>query len=128
MLATPGHTPESISFYLANPGYVLTGDALLIGTCGRTDFQGGDPGTLYDSVNAHLFTLPDATRVYPAHDYNGARFSTIAVEKRENLRLANHSRAEFVTIMNGLDLPRPKKMDEALPANLNCGKPDPQSA
>lgn len=124
-LETPGHTPESVSFYFGDR--VLTGDALLIGTCGRTDFQGGDAGELYDSVHAHLFTLPDETRVFPAHDYRGRTSSTIGVEKRENARLAGRDRDAFIALMNGLGLPRPARMDEALPANLRCGKPEPQA-
>src|SRR6478672_9557432 len=71
VIPTPGHTPESVSLRLPQLGAVLTGDALLIGTCGRTDFQGGDAGALWDSVHGKLFTLPDETRVFPAHDYKG---------------------------------------------------------
>jgi sulfur dioxygenase len=121
VLETPGHTPESLSFVLGDK--VFTGDALLIGTCGRTDFQGGDPGALYDSIHARLFTLPDDTLVYPAHDYNGQTSSTIGAQKRGNTRLAGKSRDEFVSIMNHLGLPPPKKLDVALPANLGCGRP-----
>ena len=120
VLETPGHTPESLSFVLGDR--VFTGDALLIGTCGRTDFQGGDAGALYDSVHARLFTLPDATIVYPAHDYQGRASSTIGAEKRGNTRLAGKSREEFIALMNGLGLPPPKKIDVALPANLACGR------
>jgi glyoxylase-like metal-dependent hydrolase (beta-lactamase superfamily II) len=126
VLETPGHTPESVSFVLESdvPSVlsVFTGDALLIGTCGRTDFQGGDAGALWDSVQRKLFTLPDATVVFPAHDYNGRTRSTIGDEKRGNKRLAGHSRDEFVTLMNGLGLPPPKKIDVALSANLSCGR------
>lgn len=123
VLETPGHTPESVSFVLdGDAPSVFTGDALLIGTCGRTDFQGGDPGALWDSVQHQLFTLPDATLVFPAHDYNGHTRSTIGDEKRGNKRLAGHTRDAFVTLMNGLGLPPPKKIDVALPANLSCGR------
>lgn len=121
VLETPGHTPESISFLLGDR--VFTGDALLIGTCGRTDFQGGDPGALYDAVHARLFTLPDETVVYPAHDYQGRTSSTIGAERRGNRRLTGRSREEFIALMNGLGLPPPKKIDVALPANLACGRP-----
>ena len=112
VLETPGHTPESVSYYLPQieGGAVLTGDALLIGTCGRTDFQGGDAGALWDSVQHKLFTLPDATIVLPAHDYNGRTQSTVGDEKRGNKRLANHTRDEFVSLMAHLGLPPPKKM------------------
>lgn len=118
---TPGHTPCHNAYHMGDR--VLTGDALLIGGCGRTDFQGGDPGTLYDSITKRLFTLPDSTRVFPGHDYNGRTASTIAKEKRENPRLAGKSREEFIAIMSGLNLPRPKKMDAAVPANRECGMP-----
>jgi sulfur dioxygenase len=132
VLETPGHTPESLSYrFGSGPARVLTGDALLIGTCGRTDFQGGDPGALYDSVHAHLFTLPDDTLVFPAHDYKAQTQSTIGAERQGNARLANRTREAFIELMNNLSLPRPKKMDEALPANLRCGKPakpDPHAA
>jgi len=118
-LHTPGHTAGSMSFTWR--GNVFTGDALLIDGCGRTDFQGGDAGALYDSIHAKLFTLPDITRVYPAHDYRGNAVSTIGWEKRHNARLANRSRADFIDIMTHLDLPRPKMMDVAVPANRNLG-------
>jgi glyoxylase-like metal-dependent hydrolase (beta-lactamase superfamily II) len=125
--ATPGHTPESVSYYLAAHARVLTGDALMIGTCGRTDFQGGDAGTLYDSVHRRLFTLPDETLVFPAHDYRGRTHSNIGTERCANERFAGRTRAEFIALMNNLNLPRPRRIDEALPANLRCGRPDPQS-
>jgi glyoxylase-like metal-dependent hydrolase (beta-lactamase superfamily II) len=121
VLETPGHTPESLSLVIGDK--VFTGDALLIGGCGRTDFQGGDPGALYDSVHGHLFTLPDHFLVYPAHDYAGRTSSTIGAERAGNKRLANRTRAEFIELMNGLGLPPPKKIDVALPANLGCGRP-----
>ncbi len=121
VLETPGHTPESLSFVLGNR--VFTGDALLIGTCGRTDFQGGDAGALFDSIHQRLFALPDDTIVYPAHDYQGRTSSTIGEEKRSNKRLAGKRRDEFIALMNGLGLPPPKKIDVALPANLGCGRP-----
>jgi glyoxylase-like metal-dependent hydrolase (beta-lactamase superfamily II) len=94
----------------------------MIGTCGRTDFQKGDAGVLFDSVHAQLFTLPDDTLVFPGHDYKGRTHSTIGEEKRGNARLVGRTREEFVALMASLGLPRPKKMDEALPANLACGK------
>ena len=125
VLETPGHTPESLSFVLPSSevARVFTGDALLIGTCGRTDFQGGDPGALYDSIHQRLFVLPDATIVYPGHDYQGRTSSTIGEEKRANKRLAGKTRDEFIVLMNALGLPPPKKLDVALPANLGCGRP-----
>lgn len=119
VLATPGHTPESLSFRWHDR--VFTGDALLIGGCGRTDFQGGDAGILYDSITEKLFVLPEETLVYPGHDYQGRRVSCIAEEKRLNPRLAGKSREEFIEIMHNLDLPKPKLIDVAVPANRLCG-------
>jgi sulfur dioxygenase len=121
VLETPGHTPESLSYVLGDR--VFTGDALLIGSCGRTDFQGGDAGQLFDSVHAQLFTLPGETRVYPAHDYKQQTSSTIDAEVKTNTRLSGRTRAAFIELMNGLGLPPPRKIDEALPANLSCGRP-----
>ena len=121
---TPGHTDESFSFVLnpARPMAVFTGDVLLIRGSGRTDFQGGDARKSWDSIVGKLFTLPDDTLVYPAHDYKGWMASSIGEEKRCNPRIAGKSRDEYVEIMNSLDLPNPKMMDIAVPANLACGK------
>jgi uncharacterized NAD(P)/FAD-binding protein YdhS/glyoxylase-like metal-dependent hydrolase (beta-lactamase superfamily II) len=119
-IATPGHTSSHIA-YLVNKTHLLTGDALLIRGCGRTDFQGGDAGTLYDVVTQQLFTLPDETLLYPAHDYNGRTVSTIGEEKRLNPRFADRTRQQFITIMNSLNLSYPKKMNQAVPANEYCG-------
>ncbi len=127
-IATPGHTDSHMA-YLVNgdgnsshsPIRLLSGDALLIRGCGRSDFQSGDAGKLYDSVTQQLFTLPDDTQVYPAHDYRGHTVSSIAEEKQWNPRFAGRSREEFIAFMNQLKLPEPKKMAEALPANELCG-------
>jgi len=116
---TPGHTSGSTSYLWR--GNVLTGDTLLIEGCGRTDFQSGDAGSLYDSVRERLFTLPDDTRVWPAHDYHGNTVSTIGHEKRNNPRLANRDRASFIELMGNLQLPKPKLMDIAVPANRALG-------
>lgn len=119
-IATPGHTDGHMA-YLVNGDRVLTGDALLIHGCGRTDFQNGDAGLLFDSVMQRLFTLPDETLVYPGHDYQGYTVSTIAEEKRWNLRFAGRDRASFIELMASLNLPKPKRMKEAIPANECCG-------
>ncbi|MCE5387610.1 MAG: MBL fold metallo-hydrolase [Acidithiobacillus sp.] len=119
ILATPGHTPESLSFRWHDR--VFTGDALLIGGCGRTDFQGGDAGTLYDSITQKLFTLPDEILVYPGHDYKGRWVSCIGEERRNNPRLAGKTREEFIQIMANLHLPDPKMIDVAVAANRKCG-------
>lgn len=122
VIATPGHTPGSCCFIWQDR--LLTGDTLLIGGCGRTDFQKGDAGTLYDSITRHLFSLPDDTLVYPGHDYRGRRVSTIAEERFTNPRLSGKTRSEFIEIMNNLDLPMPGKIGEAVSANLRGGNTD----
>jgi glyoxylase-like metal-dependent hydrolase (beta-lactamase superfamily II)/rhodanese-related sulfurtransferase len=119
VLATPGHTLGSISLLWRDR--VFTGDALFIGGCGRTDFQGGDAGTLYDSITQRLFTLPDETLVYPGHDYQQRWVSNIMQERSTNPRLAGKTREQFIDIMNNLNLPKPKMIDEAVPANRYCG-------
>lgn len=119
VIATPGHTPGSMSFLWRDR--LFTGDALLIGGCGRTDFQGGDAGQLYDAITQRLFTLPGETLVYPGHDYRGRRVSCIAEERETNPRLAGKSRDEFIALMGALNLPRPKLIDVAVPANKNAG-------
>lgn len=119
VLATPGHTDDSVSYY--TPGMVFTGDALLIRGCGRTDFQNGDARTLFDSITRVLWSLPDDTIVYPAHDYRGFTASTIGEERRWNPRIAGSSADAFVTLMDSLHLPKPRRMDEAVPANRACG-------
>ncbi|HEX7325848.1 MAG TPA: MBL fold metallo-hydrolase [Rhodanobacteraceae bacterium] len=122
-LYTPGHTDESFSFVLdpASPRAVFTGDVLMIRGTGRTDFQNGDAGKSWDSITQKLFRLPDATALYPAHDYKGWLSSTIGEERRYNPRLVGKTRAQYIGIMNHLELPSPKLMDVAIPANLACG-------
>jgi sulfur dioxygenase len=125
-LATPGHTSGCTSFLALAEGEtprVFTGDALLVRGCGRTDFQEGDAATLWRSVHDRLFTLPDETLVYPAHDYRGHTMTTIGEEKKHNPRLgASMTLASFVAMMNSLDLPPPAKIHEAVPANRACGQ------
>jgi len=123
VLYTPGHTDSDVSYLI--PGAVFTGDTLLIRDCGRTDFQSGDAGTLYDSITRHLYSLPDDTRVYPGHDYNGRSSSTIGEEKAHNPRIGGKtSRAAFIAIMGSLNLDPPQRIHEALPSNLRCGTQD----
>lgn len=119
-LHTPGHTAGHFAYLLADR--LLTGDALLIDGCGRTDFQNGDADTLYKSVTEKLFSLPDDTLVYPAHDYQGRRVSSIAQEKKRNPRLGrDRTQDQFRNIMANLNLPYPKFIDYAVPGNLQCG-------
>ncbi len=120
VLATPGHTHTCAS-YLLDDQMVFTGDALLIRGTGRSDFQSGDAVQLYRSITGKLFTLADHVRVYPGHDYHGFTMSTIGEEKAHNPRLAGKSEGAFVAIMNGLNLPAPKHIHEALPGNMQCG-------
>ncbi len=118
-LHTPGHTAGSMSYLWGN--HVFTGDTLLIDGCGRTDFQSGSADALYTSVKERLFTLPGETTVWPGHDYKGRTHSTIEHERRHNSRLAHTSRAEFIALMDALHLPKPRRIDEAVPANLWLG-------
>ncbi|MCL6730029.1 MBL fold metallo-hydrolase [Sphingomonas hankyongi] len=126
-LHTPGHTADHHCYLLEAPSAarLFTGDALLIEGCGRTDFQNGDAATLYRSVHEKLFSLPEETLVYPGHDYQQRRVSSIGQEKARNPRLGGgKTLAEFVSIMAALNLPNPKMMDVAVPANLECGEID----
>lgn len=120
-IATPGHTDSHMA-YLINGSHLLTGDALFIRGSGRTDFQSGDAGALYDGVTQRLFTLPDDTLVYPGHDYRGHTVSTIREEKQFNPRFVGRDRASFIEMMGNLNLPDPKKIMEAVPANERCGQ------
>jgi sulfur dioxygenase len=115
---TPGHTPDGISIYAGDR--VFTGDTLLIHGTGRADFAGGDAGEQYDSILNKLFTLPDDTLVFPAHDYRGHTQSTIGEEKRANPRVAGRSRADYIEQMNNIGLPLPDKIQEALQANQSA--------
>jgi len=119
VIYTPGHTDDSYSFIM--PDRVFTGDTLLIRGTGRTDFQNGDPRAQYESLFGRLLKLPDATLVYPAHDYKGDTVSTIGEEKTFNPRLQVKSVEEYVALMNNLKLGNPKMMDVAVPANMKVG-------
>lgn len=119
-LHTPGHTAGHFAYLCGDR--VFTGDALLIEGCGRADFQDGDAAALYESVTAKLFSLPEDALVYPAHDYQGRRVSSIAQEKKRNPRLGQERTLEqFRQIMAKLDLPYPKFIDFAVPGNRRCG-------
>lgn len=121
VIATPGHTNTCLSFYAE--GMVFTGDALFIGDAGRTDFQDGSPENLYASVAGKLFSLPDATVVFPGHDYNGKKSSSIAQEKAQNIKFGGgKTKSEAVKLLREMKLAPPKKIHIAVPANLRCGK------
>ncbi len=113
---TPGHTDCSYSYFMNDR--VFTGDTLLINGTGRTDFQNGSSYDAYDSLFNKLLKLPEKTLVYPAHDYNGKKNSTIEIEKNNNPRLQVNSKEQYAEIMNSLNLANPKMMDVAVPANL----------
>lgn len=124
-LFTPGHTSHHHAYLIDNGTHHLlfSGDALLIDGCGRTDFQSGDAATLYQSIQKKFFSLPDETLVYPCHDYDGRYVSTIGQEKMRNPRLGSgKTLEEFVEIMDGMDLPYPRKIDFAVPGNERCGE------
>ena len=113
---TPGHTSDSYSFLMNK--YLFSGDTLLINGTGRTDFQNGNAKQQYDSLFNKLLKLPESTIVFPAHDYNGKKNSTIGSEIKNNPRLQVNSIDQYVEIMNNLKLANPKMMDVAVPANL----------
>jgi len=125
-IATPGHTPGSVSYLWRDR--VFTGDTLLIGGCGRTDFQNGSAEALWTSITEKLFALDEQILVYPGHDYKGRRVSSIGEEKRFNARVAGKTREEFLSIMNNLNLPMPARIHEAVPANLEGGAGQPAAA
>ena len=116
VIYTPGHTDCSYSFLMKDR--IFTGDTLLINGTGRTDFQNGSAKTQYDSLFNKILKLPEKTLVYPAHDYNGKKFSTIGDEKNNNPRLQVANVEEYIEIMNNLNLANPKMMDIAVPANV----------
>ena len=123
MRSTPGHTNGCVSFVMDDESAVFTGDALLIRGCGRTDFQQGSAGTLYDSVREQLFSLPETCLVYPGHDYKGLTVSSVGEEREHNPRLGARVLVEdFIGYMDNLGLAHPKQIDRAVPANMLCGE------
>jgi glyoxylase-like metal-dependent hydrolase (beta-lactamase superfamily II)/rhodanese-related sulfurtransferase len=123
--ATPGHTKGCLTYVLDDESRAFTGDCLLIRGCGRTDFQGGDARALYRSVHARIFSLPETCLLYPAHDYRGLAATSVGEERRFNPRLGGEiSEDDFVGYMDNLGLPHPKQIDVAVPANLECGRPE----
>jgi glyoxylase-like metal-dependent hydrolase (beta-lactamase superfamily II) len=126
--ATPGHTNGCVTYVHHAASMAFTGDALLVRGCGRTDFQEGDARMLFRSVRERIFSLPDATLLYPAHDYAGRTVTTVGEEKRFSPRLASSiSEPQFVALMAALKLAYPKRIDVAVPANLQCGLVSPEA-
>lgn len=125
---TPGHTDGCLSFALDDESMVFTGDCLLIRGSGRTDFQQGDALIMYRSVHEHIFRLPDDCLVWPGHDYRGLTCSSVGEEKRFNSRLGGDlSESDFAGLMENLNIPHPRQIDIAVPANLKCGAPQAQT-
>lgn len=125
VLATPGHTDGCLTYVTRDKTMAFTGDALLIRGCGRCDFQQGDAATLFQSITQKIFQLPGPCRIYPGHDYNGRLMSTVTEEKQFNTRVGGQaSENDFVGYMSNMQLPHPKLMDHAVPANLKSGEPD----
>ena len=125
VIPTPGHTDGCISLVMNDESMVFTGDALLIRSCGRTDFQQGSARKLYYSIKDQLFALPDDCLVYPAHDYAGRTVSSIGEEKQHNPRIGGQANeGDFVGYLENMQLPHPKQLDIAVPANLKAGRPD----
>ncbi|WP_042264039.1 MBL fold metallo-hydrolase [Paraburkholderia heleia] len=123
--ATPGHTSGCLTYVLDDASMAFTGDSLLIRGCGRTDFQGGSAEQLFASVREQILTLPDDCLLYPAHDYRGITVTSVAEERRFNPRLGGDvDLGDFAGYMHNLNLPHPKQMAVAVPANLRCGKPE----
>ncbi|MFO0998135.1 MAG: rhodanese-like domain-containing protein [Alphaproteobacteria bacterium] len=121
--ATPGHTNGCLTYVLDDESKAFTGDCLLIRGCGRTDFQQGDARTMYRSVHAQIFSLPEDCLLYPGHDYRGLSVTSVGEERRFNPRLGGQlSESDFTGYMRALGLPHPKQMDIAVPANLKCGR------
>jgi len=118
--STPGHTNGCVTYICHEQGVVFTGDTLLIRGCGRTDFQQGNPDTLYESIFNQIFSLPNWFRLYPGHDYRGRTVTTVGEEKRYNPRLTR-SKEEFIHIMKTLNLDFPRQLENSLPANQVCG-------
>lgn len=122
--ATPGHTDGCITYVLDDESRAFTGDCLLIRGSGRTDFQQGDARRMYRSVHTQIFTLPDQCLLYPGHDYRGLTVTSVAEERDFNPRLGGQiGETDFAGYMENLNLPHPKQIDRAVPANMRCGEP-----
>ncbi len=122
--ATPGHTDGCVTYVLDDQSMAFTGDCLLIRGSGRTDFQQGDPRRMFKSVREQIFSLPSTCLIYPAHDYRGVTMTSVDEERRYNPRLGGDIGVDdFAGYMDNLNLPHPKQLAIAVPANLKCGEP-----
>jgi len=122
--ATPGHTDGCLTFVTDDRRMAFTGDCLLIRGTGRCDFQQGNASRLYHSITDRIFTLPDECLIFPGHDYSGRTMSTVGEERAHNPRLGGKgNERDFVGFMESLNLPHPKQIAVAVPANLRCGEP-----
>ncbi len=122
--ATPGHTDGCVTYVLDDQSMAFTGDCLLIRGSGRTDFQQGNPRRMFKSVREQIFSLPSTCLIYPAHDYRGVTMTSVDEERRYNPRLGGDIGVDdFAGYMDNLNLPHPKQLDVAVPANLQCGEP-----
>jgi sulfur dioxygenase len=122
--ATPGHTNGCVTYVTDDHRMAFTGDCLLIRGAGRCDFQQGNAGTLYRSITEQIFSLPDDCLIFPGHDYSGRTMSSVGEERAHNPRIGGHAdERDFIGFMENLNLPHPKQIDVAVPANLRCGKP-----
>ncbi len=127
--ATPGHTNGCVTYVLDDDSMAFTGDCLLVRGSGRTDFQQGDPRSMYQSVHTQIFTLPQDCLLYPAHDYRGLTVTSVREERRFNPRLGGEiGEEDFIGYMSNLNLPHPRQISVAVPANLNCGRPENEDA
>lgn len=123
--ATPGHTAGCMTFVLDDRSMAFTGDCLLVRGTGRTDFQQGDASAMFDSIRRRIFSLPDECLIYPAHDYRGLSVTSVGEEKRYNPRLGGEiGEDDFTGYMKNLGLPHPKQIAVAVPANMQCGRPE----
>jgi glyoxylase-like metal-dependent hydrolase (beta-lactamase superfamily II)/rhodanese-related sulfurtransferase len=122
--ATPGHTDGCMTLVLDDRSMAFTGDALLIRGAGRCDFQRGDAHILYRSIVQQIFSLPETCLLFPGHDYSGRTVTSVGEERAHNPRIGGGAdERDFVGFMENLNLPHPKQIDVALPANLRSGRP-----
>jgi sulfur dioxygenase len=123
--ATPGHTDGCLTFVTDDHSLAFTGDCLLIRAAGRCDFQQGNASRLFHSITGQIFSLPDDCLIYPGHDYSGRTATSVGEEKVHNPRIGGQAdEQDFVGYMQNINLPHPKQIAVAVPANLRCGKPE----